>query len=136
MCEHAYKSIALGCIMDSHYDTLHCNEIATYVCPIHLLVQKCFDHHVQYILGYVKYFWLGKVQIFWEGNKNLAHLPLFFEITKLSQIISGRWAKFLQPSQNVWTPICQFILTHSIWQIRPLFSRSKWNKGEILAFLA
>ena len=30
MCEHAYKSIALGCIMDSHYDTVHCNEIATY----------------------------------------------------------------------------------------------------------
>ena len=30
MCERAYKSIALGCIMDSHYDTLHCNEIATY----------------------------------------------------------------------------------------------------------
>ena len=48
MCEHAYKSIALGCIMDSHYDTVHCNEIATYaqsVCQF----WKCFDH-VQYIL--------------------------------------------------------------------------------------
>ena len=28
------------------------------------------------------------------------------------------------------------ILTHSIWQIRPLFPRSNWNMGEILAFLA
>ena len=28
------------------------------------------------------------------------------------------------------------LLTNSIWQIRPLFTRSKWNMGEILAFLA
>ena len=43
MCEHAYKSIALGCIMDSHYDTVHCNEIATYaqsVCQF----WNFFDH--------------------------------------------------------------------------------------------
>ena len=29
-----------------------------------------------------------------------------------------------------------YILTHSIWQSQPLFRRSKWNMGEILAFLA
>ena len=27
-------------------------------------------------------------------------------------------------------------LTHTIWQIRPFFPRSKWNMGKILAFLA
>jgi hypothetical protein len=26
------------------------------------------------------------------------------------------------------------LLTHSIWQIRPLFTQSKWNMGEILGF--
>ena len=30
----------------------------------------------------------------------------------------------------------QVCLTHRIWQIRPLCPRSKWNMGEILAFLA
>ena len=30
----------------------------------------------------------------------------------------------------------QAILTHRIWQIRPLCPQSKWNMGEILAFLA
>ena len=30
----------------------------------------------------------------------------------------------------------QKVLTHSIVQMRPLFFRSKWTMGEILAFLA
>jgi hypothetical protein len=27
-------------------------------------------------------------------------------------------------------------LIHSIWQIQPLYTRSKWNMGEMLPFLA
>ena len=47
-----------------------------------------------------------KVQIFWKGHKNLAHLTLIiwrYKVTKLKK--SGRWAKFLwpSPSHNTWT---------------------------------
>ena len=63
MCEHAYKSIALGCIMDSHYDTLHCNEneIATYAQSICQFWKKYFDH-IQCILSSVK-FWLDMLKL-------------------------------------------------------------------------
>ena len=45
-----------------------------------------------------------KVQLFWEGCKIFGHLILFFfDITQQHQIISWRWAKFLWPSQNIWT---------------------------------
>ena len=48
------------------------------------------------------WFWEGmagsiKVQIFWEGHKNLTYL-----LHCVLPLLSGRWAKFLWPSQNIW----------------------------------
>ena len=53
---------------------------------------------------------LYNVQIFWEGHKNLAHLPLIFDVTKWYPIKSGRWAQCLWPSQNIWTLLNSNIL--------------------------
>ena len=44
-----------------------------------------------------------KVQIFWEVHKNLAHPPLVIWRYKVMSKKSERWAKFLWPSQNIWT---------------------------------
>ena len=38
----------------------------------------------------------GKVQIFWAGHKNLAHLPLFF----WQYLIASNYKR---PSHNIWT---------------------------------
>ena len=48
--------------------------------------------------------YLNKVQIFWEGHKNLAHLPLF--IWHYLVASNYKWKMghiFVQPSQNIWT---------------------------------
>ena len=44
-----------------------------------------------------------KVWIFWEGHKNLAHLPLVIWCYVLGQIKSGGWVEFIWPSQNIRT---------------------------------
>ena len=44
-----------------------------------------------------------KVHIFWEGHKILRNLPLTFYYMHCSQKLGEDFAKFLWPSQNVWT---------------------------------
>ena len=99
MCEHAYKSIALGCIMDSHYDTLHCNEIATYaqsVCQF----WKCFDYHIQCILSSVK-IWLDTLN--WNTYANLLTLLII-----IKNIWRNRTFKIDKP---LYISICLFSRT-------------------------
>ena len=44
-----------------------------------------------------------KVHIFWEGHKILRNLPLIFDRVYCSQKLGEDFAKFLWPSQNIWT---------------------------------
>ena len=45
-----------------------------------------------------------KFQLFWEGQKMVAHLPLYFTVlSSIKLSVSWRWVKFLWPSQNIWT---------------------------------
>ena len=44
-----------------------------------------------------------KVHIFWEGHKILRNLPLTFYCMYCSQKLVEDFAKFLWPSQNIWT---------------------------------
>ena len=44
--------------------------------------------------------WLIKVHISWEGHKNLAKSPPFFDYQSKK---GGDFAKILWPSQNIWT---------------------------------
>ena len=44
-----------------------------------------------------------KVHIFWEGNKFLRNLHSRFVLCSNSQIYGRDFAKFLSPSQNIWT---------------------------------
>ena len=46
---------------------------------------------------------LFKVHIFWEGHKILQNLPLTFDHMYCSQKLGEDFAKFLWPSQNIWT---------------------------------
>ena len=46
---------------------------------------------------------LSKVHIFWEGHKILRNLPLTFDCMYCSQKLVEDFAKFLWPSQNIWT---------------------------------
>ena len=43
----------------------------------------------------------GKIQIFWEGHKNLNHPSLFFWHCLVVTNLSGRWAKIFWSSQNI-----------------------------------
>ena len=47
----------------------------------------------------------GKVQIFWERQKNLAHLPLFIwhYMLRSVKLYCGRWDKYAWHSQNILT---------------------------------
>ena len=44
-----------------------------------------------------------KVHIFWEGHKILQNLHLTFDYSTYSQKLGEDFAKFLWPSQNIWT---------------------------------
>ena len=63
----------------------------------------------QNIFGFVnrrKRLWIlvpFKVHIFWEGHKILRNLPLTFDRMYCSQKLGEDFAKFLWPSQNIWT---------------------------------
>ena len=46
---------------------------------------------------------ISKVHIFWEGHKILRNLPLTFDPMYCSQKLGEDFAKFLWPSQNIWT---------------------------------
>ena len=45
----------------------------------------------------------NKVHIFWEGHKNFAKSPPFFDWYYIQSKKGGDFAKFLWPSQNIWT---------------------------------
>ena len=42
----------------------------------------------------------GKIQIFWEGHKNLNHPSLFWHCLVVTNL-SGRWAKIFWSAQNI-----------------------------------
>ena len=47
----------------------------------------------------------SKVHIFWEGHKIFAKSPPFFWLVLVPVKKGGDFAKFLWPSQNIWTLI-------------------------------
>ena len=47
----------------------------------------------------------SKVHIFWEGHKILRNVPLTFEYSTYGQKLGEDFAKFLWPSQDIWTLI-------------------------------
>ena len=51
----------------------------------------------------MKQCYLCKVHIFWEGHKILRNLPLTFDCMYCSQKLVEDFARFLWPSQNIWT---------------------------------
>ena len=53
-----------------------------------------------------------KVHIFWEGHKILRNLPLTFDRMYCSQKLGEDFAKFLWPSQNIWTLSTLFCLSY------------------------
>ena len=62
-----------------------------------------------------------KVHIFWEGHKILRNLPLTFDRMYCSQKLWEDFAKFLWPSQNIWT----LLFIHKII----FYREKKWWKS-------
>ena len=60
--------------------------------------------------GWAKYIptFAFKVHIFWEGYKIFAKSPPFFDWYYIQSKKGGDFAKFLWPSQNIWTLIENF----------------------------
>ena len=56
-----------------------------------------------------------------------------YDIDFHAVVVYGQGADLFSQFLSIY---CSTFKTHRIWQIRPLCPRSKWNMGEILAFLS
>ena len=87
------------------------------------------------LLGHVVYIMYGAVHK-WHCFKSVQkkfYVCFDFEVNEISKLI-WNFCFYDKNGLNSRT-LSNKQLTHSICQIQPLFTRSKWNMGEILAFL-
>ena len=70
------------------------------------------------------------------GSEYFVDSPSRNQLSTLAIHVKLTWKTHVIQMISRWGMYKLNYLTHSIWQIRPLFTRLKWNKGEILAFLA
>ena len=74
-----------------------------------------------------------------KNSNNSITTFLFFKL--VLYIAFSRWRVWCEKLSHYWqfsdwkSYSCVNSQTHSIWQLWPLFPQSKWNMGEILAFL-
>ena len=84
--------------------------------------------------------WTRPVSCFWNSFECHQIDPNNQMIEFWQEVHTVFWNGFyLDISLDIWIWCAKWdvkSLTHRIWQIRPLFPRSKWNIGEISAFLA
>ena len=95
------------------YKTMECKIMNSFtclkLCAYSLLVRPSRIPHrnskIIFVLGADKSLERleSKVHIFWEGHKILRNLPLTFDRMYCSQKLGEDFAKFLWPSQNIWT---------------------------------
>ena len=76
------------------------SQITYLFCSFHSLPKNFIAQIYRFVLSLVRNF---KVHIFWEGHKNLRNLPLTFDCMYCGQKLVEDFAKFLWPSQNIWT---------------------------------
>ena len=96
-----------------------------------LTLKSDFESQILHYLTACHYIFLFKVHIFWEGHKILRNLPLTFDRMYCSQKLGEDFAKFLWPSQNIWTLLS---LTSGPQKFSKI-SVSKVNNFVLLIFL-
>ena len=84
-----------------------------------------------YFLGFVKGFQDTSLKSILWSDLNTKRVDLDFQSQQVKGNISKNCRKVMRNHLYLWLD-----LMHDLWQIRPLFTWSKWNMGQILAFLA
>ena len=94
-----------------------------------ITIVSIIQHEIDFISLWMNLLWniniiVSKVHIFWEGHKILRNLPLTFDGMYCSQKLGEDFAKFLWPSQNIWTlmfnkiflAITNLLINQTFWQ--------------------
>ena len=127
------------CPCNFHLQRLHVQQLYFLMYgpyPIERNLVWCFSNYLRHMANpSQKYHWRLDLKCFSLHESFFWQFFYHYEIATISHRDLEKnmddWIKLFSLNTLIWIS-----LTHSVWQIRPLFTWSKWNMGEILAFLA